>query len=413
MSPPDSVMCPNQAARSLVLRATRTLGLLVPEVTDPIHGQAVAGLEDEAALHGYTVIMANGFDDPEREARTLQVFARHQADGIAVLGGVVDQRNVLASVNPSRVVFVDGRTLRWLLRRTTCRWAAFAPMTGPAWRHWWPTSWKPATAASQTLQDRRWHRRSSAEQPSFVRSPSPGCISRTWVTTRACPSFPRQRRDLPLEWLILVPTPCCATTIRRRSSLWMRFVRTSCMCRMTWPLHASTIFRLRASPTHASQPSLSPPARWVDAPSACCLVRSKPESCNRSIRLPVQLMVRGSSTAPQKAEQLIGADKVRCASMTAIQVVVLDIAIVLLHERVPGPGTRGKERLRGQMQGQIEIEHGAAFGQPGRLQAPFGGQKVERPQLIGRAQDAPCRARRRARNRGQPIIRRNSVHPAG
>jgi LacI family transcriptional regulator, galactose operon repressor len=99
---------PNQAARSLVLRATRTLGLLVPEVTDPIHGQAVTGFEDEAALNGYTVIMANGFDHPEREARALQVFARHQADGIAVLGGVLDQRSVLAAVHPSRVVFVDG-----------------------------------------------------------------------------------------------------------------------------------------------------------------------------------------------------------------------------------------------------------------------------------------------------------------
>jgi LacI family transcriptional regulator len=99
---------PNQAARSLVLRATRTLGLLVPEVTDPIHGQAVAGFEDEAALQGYTVIMANGFDYPEREARALQVFARHQVDGIAVLGGVLDQRRVLAAVHPSRVVFVDG-----------------------------------------------------------------------------------------------------------------------------------------------------------------------------------------------------------------------------------------------------------------------------------------------------------------
>jgi LacI family transcriptional regulator len=99
---------PNQAARSLVLRATRTLGLLVPDFTEPIHGQVVSGFQGEAALQGYTVIMANGFDEPEREARALEVFARHQADGIAVLGGVLDQRQVLASVHPSRVVFVDG-----------------------------------------------------------------------------------------------------------------------------------------------------------------------------------------------------------------------------------------------------------------------------------------------------------------
>jgi DNA-binding LacI/PurR family transcriptional regulator len=99
---------PNQAARSLVLRATHTLGLLVPEVTDPIHGQVVAGFEGEASAHGYSVIMANGYDDPAREAGALQLFARHQAEGIAVLGCVLDQRRVLAAVRPSRVVFVDG-----------------------------------------------------------------------------------------------------------------------------------------------------------------------------------------------------------------------------------------------------------------------------------------------------------------
>jgi LacI family transcriptional regulator len=98
---------PNQAARSLVLRATHTLGLLVPEVTDPMHGQVVAGFEDEASCHGFSVIMASSYDDAERESRGLQLFARHQAEGIAVLGGILDQRQVLAALHPSRVVFID------------------------------------------------------------------------------------------------------------------------------------------------------------------------------------------------------------------------------------------------------------------------------------------------------------------
>src|SRR5690606_41796059 len=34
---------PNAAARSLARRASRTLGLLVPDVTDPLHSMIVAG----------------------------------------------------------------------------------------------------------------------------------------------------------------------------------------------------------------------------------------------------------------------------------------------------------------------------------------------------------------------------------
>jgi DNA-binding LacI/PurR family transcriptional regulator len=99
---------PNQAARSLVLRATHTLGLLVPGITDPMHGQVVAGFENEASVHGFSVIMASSYDNPQRESRGLQLFARHQAEGVAVLGGILEQRQVLAAVHPSRVVFLDG-----------------------------------------------------------------------------------------------------------------------------------------------------------------------------------------------------------------------------------------------------------------------------------------------------------------
>src|SRR5947208_15665637 len=43
---------PNPAARSLVMQATRTLGLLVPDVTDPLHGQIVAASERQPTARG-------------------------------------------------------------------------------------------------------------------------------------------------------------------------------------------------------------------------------------------------------------------------------------------------------------------------------------------------------------------------
>jgi DNA-binding LacI/PurR family transcriptional regulator len=102
---------PNVAARSLVVRATRTLGLLIPDATDPVHGQVVGGFEQAAAARGYTAIVANGFDDEAREWRALQVFSAHRADGIVLMGSVLDQRRVLASAQARRVVFISGEHL--------------------------------------------------------------------------------------------------------------------------------------------------------------------------------------------------------------------------------------------------------------------------------------------------------------
>jgi DNA-binding LacI/PurR family transcriptional regulator len=102
---------PNQAARSLVLNATYTLGLLVPELTDPLHGQVVAGFEQAAAARGYSVIIAEALSDPTRERRALQLFAGHPADGIALQGSILDQRQVLALVRPTRVAFINSEHL--------------------------------------------------------------------------------------------------------------------------------------------------------------------------------------------------------------------------------------------------------------------------------------------------------------
>ena len=99
---------PNRAARSLVVRATQTLGLLIPDATDPIHGEIVTGFEQEAAAHEYTVMLADGFDDPARERRALEMFAMHRPDGITLLGSMLPQRVTRLMARTSPVVFVNG-----------------------------------------------------------------------------------------------------------------------------------------------------------------------------------------------------------------------------------------------------------------------------------------------------------------
>ena len=73
---------PSQAARSLTTRRSRTLGLLVPDITNPFFPAIVRGAEDVAWSEGYAVSLTNTVEDLEREHAAFASFEAHRVDGI-------------------------------------------------------------------------------------------------------------------------------------------------------------------------------------------------------------------------------------------------------------------------------------------------------------------------------------------
>jgi LacI family transcriptional regulator len=102
---------PNAAARSLVLRATRTFAALIPDMGDPIDGQVAVAFEQEAMRHGYSVIISNTFNDPIHERRALRVVTTHRVDGIVFISSILDDDEVLTVARPTPVVFVNSENL--------------------------------------------------------------------------------------------------------------------------------------------------------------------------------------------------------------------------------------------------------------------------------------------------------------
>jgi len=105
---------PNAAARSLRARRTRTLGLLLPDLRDPVHGQVASAFEEEARQRGYCVLVVAGENELARERLALRIFAEHGTDGIAIVSGVLAPKEALERVDPDRLVLVqpDHRSLR-------------------------------------------------------------------------------------------------------------------------------------------------------------------------------------------------------------------------------------------------------------------------------------------------------------
>lgn len=73
---------PNALARSLVTKQSLTLGLVLPNISNPFFPEMVRGVEDLANHHGYSVFLCNTDDDEEKEKQYIQLLKEKYVDGI-------------------------------------------------------------------------------------------------------------------------------------------------------------------------------------------------------------------------------------------------------------------------------------------------------------------------------------------
>lgn len=76
---------PNHIARSLKIRQTKMLGMVVSDITNAFFPQVVRGAEDAAWKHNYMLITFNSDDQPERERQVLSALRTRRVDGIVLV----------------------------------------------------------------------------------------------------------------------------------------------------------------------------------------------------------------------------------------------------------------------------------------------------------------------------------------
>lgn len=76
---------PHASARSLRSGATRIIGLLVADLANPYFLKLVENIERLSSAAGYSVILCNSGEDPEREERHLSMLLSQRADGAIVI----------------------------------------------------------------------------------------------------------------------------------------------------------------------------------------------------------------------------------------------------------------------------------------------------------------------------------------
>lgn len=84
---------PSGVARSLKLRSTQMLGLVITDITNPFFPELVRAVEDEARALGYALLLGNSAADPARELAYLELLAARRVDGLIIAAADVPERH--------------------------------------------------------------------------------------------------------------------------------------------------------------------------------------------------------------------------------------------------------------------------------------------------------------------------------
>ncbi len=76
---------PNHVARSLKIRQTKMIGMVVSDITNSFFPLVVRGAEDALWQHDYMLITLNSDDKPERERQVLSALRARRVDGILLV----------------------------------------------------------------------------------------------------------------------------------------------------------------------------------------------------------------------------------------------------------------------------------------------------------------------------------------
>ena len=82
---------PSRIARGLATSKTMTIGLIVPDIGNPFFSEIARGADRAAHEAGYSLLLGNTFEDPQREADVLRTLEEKRVDGFLLCSSRLSQ----------------------------------------------------------------------------------------------------------------------------------------------------------------------------------------------------------------------------------------------------------------------------------------------------------------------------------
>lgn len=100
---------PSGIARSLATNKTLTVGLVVPDITNPFFPEIARGVEDVARERGYEMFLCNSGEDPEREDDVLRALQDKRVDGTIICSSRLSDERLFTRLRQQRAAVLVNR----------------------------------------------------------------------------------------------------------------------------------------------------------------------------------------------------------------------------------------------------------------------------------------------------------------
>jgi LacI family transcriptional regulator len=96
---------PNAIARSLKQHKTNTIGIVIPDISNPYFMKISKGIEDIVQQKGYNLIFCSSDENPKKEEKLLQLLFEQRVDAI-VLATAGGSENMVKKINQAGVPII-------------------------------------------------------------------------------------------------------------------------------------------------------------------------------------------------------------------------------------------------------------------------------------------------------------------
>lgn len=99
---------PNSIARSLSTKKSGTIGIMVPDITNPFFSEIARAIEDAANYYEYNVIFCNSDNEIKKEEKYIELLISKLVDGVIFISGGKSNKSVeILKSNGVPFVLVD------------------------------------------------------------------------------------------------------------------------------------------------------------------------------------------------------------------------------------------------------------------------------------------------------------------
>lgn len=85
---------PNIVARSLKTQKSRTIGIIIPDISNQFYPEIVRGGEDVANIYDYNIMLCNTDLDPDKEMEYLKVLKEKMVDGVIYMSNSLENEMI-------------------------------------------------------------------------------------------------------------------------------------------------------------------------------------------------------------------------------------------------------------------------------------------------------------------------------